>query len=52
MENLNSIIGKNLQILRKKNKFTQAQLGERLNYSDKAVSKWEKGESLPPIEVF
>lgn len=52
MEKLNSVIGKNLQILRKKNKFTQAQLGERLNYSDKAVSKWEKGESLPPIEVF
>ncbi len=52
MEKLNSIIGKNLQILRKKNKITQAQLGERLNYSDKAVSKWEKGESLPPIDVF
>lgn len=52
MEKLNLIIGKNLQILRKKNKFTQAQLGERLNYSDKAVSKWEKGESLPPIDVF
>ncbi len=52
MENLNFIIGKNLQLLRKKNKLTQAQLGEELNYSDKAVSKWEKGESLPPIEVF
>ena len=52
MENLNFTIGKNLQILRKKNKFTQAQLGEMLNYSDKAVSKWEKGESLPSIEVF
>lgn len=52
MENLSFIIGKNLQILRKKNKLTQAELGEKLNYSDKAVSKWEKGESLPPIEVF
>ncbi len=52
MENLNFIIGKNLQILRKKNSLTQAELGEKLNYSDKAVSKWEKGESLPPIEVF
>ncbi len=52
MENLNFIIGKNLQILRKKNKLTQAELGEKLNYSDKAVSKWEKGESLPPVEVF
>ena len=52
MEKLNLIIGKNLKALRKRHKFTQAQLGERLSYSDKAVSKWEKGESLPPIEVF
>lgn len=52
MENLNITIGKNLQILRKKNKLTQLQLAEQLNYSDKAVSKWEKGESLPSIEVF
>lgn len=52
MENLNFTIGKNLQILRKKNKLTQAELAAELSYSDKAVSKWEKGESLPPIEVF
>lgn len=52
MENLNFIIGKNLQILRKKNKLTQIELAEKLNYSDKAISKWEKGESLPPIDVF
>lgn len=52
MDNLNFIIGKNLQVLRKKHKLTQAELAERLNYSDKAISKWEKGESLPPIEVF
>lgn len=52
MENLNIIIGKKLLYLRKKNKLTQAELAEKLNYSDKAVSKWEKGESLPPVEVF
>lgn len=52
MENLNFMIGKNLQILRKKNSLTQAELAEKLNYSDKAISKWEKGDSLPPIEVF
>lgn len=52
MENLNFIIAKNLVYLRKKSKITQAELGEKLNYSDKAVSKWEKGESLPPIEVL
>lgn len=52
MENLNIVIGKKLLHLRKKNKLTQAELAEKLNYSDKAVSKWEKGESLPPVEVF
>lgn len=52
MENLNIIIGKKLLYLRKKHKLTQAELAEKLNYSDKAVSKWEKGESLPPVEVF
>ena len=52
MENLNIVIGKKLLYLRKKNKLTQAELAEKLNYSDKAVSKWEKGESLPPVEVF
>lgn len=52
MENLNIVIGKKLLHLRKKNKLTQSELAEKLNYSDKAVSKWEKGESLPPVEVF
>ncbi len=52
MENLNVIIGKKLFNLRKRNKLTQAELAEKLNYSDKAISKWEKGESLPPVEVF
>ncbi|MBQ2266325.1 MAG: helix-turn-helix transcriptional regulator [Clostridia bacterium] len=52
MENLNLVIGKKLLYLRKKNKLTQAELAEKLNYSDKAISKWEKGESLPPVEVF
>ena len=52
MENLNFVIGKNLQALRKKNGLTQSQIAEKFNYSDKAVSKWENGESLPPIDVF
>lgn len=52
MENLNFIIAKNLSALRKKNKLTQLQLAEMLNYSDKAISKWEKGESLPSVEVL
>lgn len=52
MEDLNLVIGKKLLYLRKKNKLTQVELAEKLNYSDKAISKWEKGESLPPVEVF
>lgn len=52
MENLNFIIGKNLTELRKKNKLTQLELAQMLNYSDKAVSKWENGESIPSIEVL
>ncbi len=52
MENLNFIIAKNLSSLRKRSKLTQLQLAEQLNYSDKAISKWEKGESLPSIEVL
>ncbi len=52
MENLNLIIAKNLSDLRKQNKLTQLEVAEKLNYSDKAVSKWEQGESLPGIEVL
>ena len=52
MENLNFIIGKNLTFLRKHNKMTQLELAEKLNYSDKAISKWENGESAPSIEVL
>ena len=31
---------------------TQAELGEKLNYSDKTVSKWERAESTPDISVL
>lgn len=46
------IIAKNLSDLRKRQGMTQLELAERLNYSDKAVSKWERGESLPDITVI
>lgn len=52
MDNLNLIIAGNLAELRKKQGLTQLELAEKLNYSDKAVSKWEQGESLPGIEVL
>lgn len=48
-ERLKSQIGINISNLRKRQGLTQAGLGEKLNYSDKAVSKWERGESAPDI---
>ena len=48
-EKLKDQIGKNIATLRKKQGLTQAGLAEKLNYSDKAVSKWERGESIPDV---
>ena len=52
MEELKIIIGENLAALRKEKKLTQAELAEQFNYTDKAVSKWEKGETSPDIETL
>lgn len=50
MDELRTTIGKNLSELRKKRGLTQAELAEQLNYSDKAISKWEHGDAMPSIE--
>ena len=52
MENIKEIIAKNLVELRKSRKFTQQDLAEKLNYSDKAISRWEHAETLPDIETL
>jgi transcriptional regulator with XRE-family HTH domain len=52
MEDYKRIIANNIQELRKAVPLTQAELAERLNYSDKAVSKWERGESIPDVIVL
>lgn len=52
MKDLREIVAKNLVECRKGAGLTQLQLAEKLNYSDKAVSKWERGESLPDIAVL
>lgn len=44
--------GKLIKELRKKNGLTQLQLAEKLHVSDKAVSKWERGLSLPDIDLL
>ena len=49
LEMLKDRIGKNIAMHRKQIGLTQAGLAEKLNYSDKAVSKWERGESIPDI---
>lgn len=49
LENLKDRIGANIAVQRKRAGLTQAGLAERLNYSDKAVSKWERGESMPDV---
>ncbi len=47
MNDIKEIFAKNLSELRQASGMTQLELGERLNYSDKTVSKWERGESIP-----
>lgn len=52
MKDLKPIIAKNITMLRQSAKLTQSDLAQRLNYSDKAVSKWERGESVPDVMVL
>lgn len=53
MENrVKVIVAKNLTELRKSRGLTQSELAEKLKYSDKTVSKWETGDSLPDISVL
>ena len=48
-EKLKYLIGANISAHRKRCGLTQAGLAEKLNYTDKAVSKWERGESVPDV---
>lgn len=50
MSEIKKIIGENLTDLRKRKRLTQAELATKLNYSDKAISKWEHGDAIPSIE--
>ena len=49
---INENIAKNIAKLRKANGMKQLELAEKLNYSDKAISKWERGDSVPDIEML
>ena len=48
-EKLKTQIGANISSCRRQCNMTQADLAQKLNYSDKAVSKWERGESIPDV---
>lgn len=52
MDNVKDNIAKNIAQLRKEKKWTQADLANKLNYTDKAISKWERGESTPDVDVI
>ncbi len=49
IQNIKTIIANNIIKYRKELGLTQLELAERLNYSDKTLSKWERGESIPDI---
>lgn len=52
VEDLKIIFAQNLIMLRKQMKLTQIELADKIHYSDKAVSKWERGESIPDVSVL
>ena len=52
MSEINKVIANNLIKLRKKNKLTQNELASKVNYSDNAISRWERAEVTPSIETL
>ena len=48
----NKKFGDFIKELRKEKQLTQKELGEKLNITDKAISKWERGLSFPDIAVL
>lgn len=52
MTELKKTVAKNIATLRVASHLTQFELGEKLNYSDKAVSRWERGEAIPDAYVL
>lgn len=52
MDELKLVCASNMILLRQKAGLTQAELGEKLNYSDKSVSKWERAEAIPDAFVL
>ncbi|MBQ6430870.1 MAG: helix-turn-helix domain-containing protein [Oscillospiraceae bacterium] len=51
-DTLRQLIAENIAYYRRQNGDTQADLAEKLNYSDKSVSKWERGDGTPDIFIL
>ena len=52
MNDLKQIIANNITTRRKVKNLTQLEFANELNYSDKAISKWERAESIPDVIVL
>lgn len=52
LEQMKGTIAKNLVAYRKKAGLTQQELAQKLNYSDKAISKWERADGVPDVLVL
>ena len=51
-EDLKKIVAEQIAFYRRAQGMTQLELAEKLHYSDKSVSKWERGEGLPDVCVL
>lgn len=51
-DTLEKTIANNIIDLRKSKKMTQMELAEKIHYSDKSVSKWERGDSIPDVKTL
>ena len=51
-KDIKKVVAKNLANLRKNKKLTQTELADKFGYSDKAISKWENGDTLPDIQTL
>ena len=52
MKDIREIVCTNLVKIRKQNNLTQVELSNKINYSDNAISRWEKGDVLPSLEIL
>lgn len=52
VEKTTKTLSKNISLLRRQKGMTQLELADKLSYSDKAISKWERGEAIPDVIVL